>query len=581
MSNGILNSMVGTCAGSYRHLMGRAVKVGGPAGGLMAMLADLGAPVAALAKYCTIGFAVITLVAGWVWFGKRQRALRAALSDGKITQEELAHATESNGWSITFAFGLVATLILSLALVAQLLMPKPEDGGQDRGVLATMIPALQKMQDSLFNIQKDVSEIKSVTGETKAQTERIEEKTGQVITKLDEMSRAFEEASKQGGMISEPKTPAEHYHNARFAEVKADFAAARKSYNAFLASGVEFTDPYLAWTDMLKVQEGLDGAREVIATMRKTNATHSLEAAEALLLPKAARTGALKKLVERVPDFSPAVYLLSREFSAEKLGEQTVADKKEEKAALESFRALNEKGQFQKYVLDKKEGKKWLDDAETRFARLAGMSDKVLQTPVTLTAFQTGQGWILTFGFADFKLKKIEYRLDGEGEFKDTGVGTVLHPQTGLPIPNPTFNAENLAAGDHTVEVRYTDVTGKVNGPWQLRFNTATAALAAAKQALNQIAPTWVSFRDYDGKTLLYFTAILPYRGSLKAIRYSLDGDALDKTWPIKAPAPGEAPYSTGEGLPFIVVPGTTKSACVQLEYADGVQSEKKVFPRP
>ena len=103
----ILTSVVGSCAGSYRHLMGRAVKVGGPAGGLMAMLADLGAPIAALAKYCTIGFAVITLLAGWVWFGKRQRALRAALSDGKITQEELAKATESNGWSITFAFGLV------------------------------------------------------------------------------------------------------------------------------------------------------------------------------------------------------------------------------------------------------------------------------------------------------------------------------------------------------------------------------------------------------------------------------------------------------------------------------------------
>jgi len=55
MSNGILTGVAGTCAGSYRNWMGRAVKVGGPAGGLMAMLADLGAPVAALAKYCTLG----------------------------------------------------------------------------------------------------------------------------------------------------------------------------------------------------------------------------------------------------------------------------------------------------------------------------------------------------------------------------------------------------------------------------------------------------------------------------------------------------------------------------------------------
>jgi len=67
----------------------------------------------------------------------------------------------------------------------------------------------------------------------------------------------------------------------------------------------------------------------------------------------------------------------------------------------------------------------------------------------------------------------------------------------------------------------------------------------------------------------------------LKTIRYSLDDDALDKTRAFKPPAPGESPFSPGEGLPFIEVPGTTKSACVQLEYADGTRSEKKTFPRP
>lgn len=580
MNTEITSKVAGVLAGSYRHLMGRAAKVGGPAGGLMAMCADLGAPVAALSLYITIGAAAITVLAGWMWFGRRQRVLRVAMSDGKITPEELAKATETNGWSVTFAFGLVATLVLGVVFLAQALLPKKEDG-PDRGVLATLIPPLQKMQDSLFNLQKEVGEIKAVTGETKAQTERIEAKSDQVLAKLEDMSRLFEEAGKQGTMIANPQTPAEHYHNARFAEVKGDYAMARKSYAAFLASGAEMIDPCLAWTDMLKVQDGLEGAREVVMTLRKSNATMSMETAAALLLPQAARRGALRKLAERAPGYAPVHYLLGREFSAEKLGEQTVADKKEEKAALEQFFALHENGKFLRFMMDKKEGLKWIEDATARRAKLAAMPDAVLKTPVTLNAQQTNQGWMLSFGFADFKLKKIECRLDGQGEFKDTGLGTVANPQTGLPMPNPFLNADQLSPGEHTVEVRYTDMADKVNGPYKLTFNTDAAALGMAKQVLTQLAPNWVMFRDYEGKTLLYFTSLLSHRGSLKSIRYSLDGDTLDKTYPFEKPAPGEGPYEIGKGLPYIEVPGTTKSASVQLEFGDGTLSEKKSFARP
>jgi hypothetical protein len=121
----------------------------------------------------------------------------------------------------------------------------------------------------------------------------------------------------------------------------------------------------------------------------------------------------------------------------------------------------------------------------------------------------------------------------------------------------------------------------KVNGPYKLSFDTATAALAAARQMLLLSAGSWLSFRDYDGKTLLYFTTLLTQRGALKSIRWSLDGEALDKTWPFEKPAPGEAPNSIGKGLPFTEVPAATKSACVQVEFSDGTLSEKKTFVRP
>jgi hypothetical protein len=204
----------------------------------------------------------------------------------------------------------------------------------------------------------------------------------------------------------------------------------------------------------------------------------------------------------------------------------------------------------------------------------------VLKTPVTLTTQQSNQGWGLTFGFADYKIKKVEYRLDGQGEFKDNGTVGAVNPQTGLPMPNPYVDAGKLSEGEHKIEVRYVDMADKLNGPYVLTFNTATATLANAKQMLNQFSSSWLSWRDYDGKMLLYFTSLLTHRDALKTIRYSLDGEAVDKTFDFDPPKPGEGPNEVGSKPIFIEVPAATKSATVELEFTDGTKSEKKTFQR-
>ncbi len=571
--SGLLSSVVGTCAGSYRNLMGRAVKVGAPAGGLVGMMADLGAPVADLSLYFVCGSGFITLLAGFIWFGKRQRALRLALKDGKITQEEMAKATESNGWSVTFAFGLVATIILGLVFVVQALMPKKEDDGPDRGILATLMPPLQKMQDSLFHIQKQVDKIETVTVETKEQTGRIE-------SKMDDMSRLFEEALKHGGMIPDPKSAAAYYHNARQAELKADAAAARKNYNAFIATGEDFIDPCLAYLDMLKIAEGMEGAREMVTAQVKTNATLSLKAAAALLQPREARIAALTGLLETAPEYAPAAWLLSREYSREKLGEQTTGDKRKEKQALDQFKALDAKGGFQKFVMDKREVIKWRQDADSRLAALASISDAMLETPVTLALNWTNDGWQVGLIFADNEVKSIDYRLDGTGDFRNTGL-IGRNTRTGHPQPNTTVMAGMLTPGAHFIEVRFTDLADKVNGPYKLPFNTISSALQTTKLIVNQLAASWVSLTDHDGKVLVYFSNLLPYRGSLNAIRYSVDSDALDKTFPFTPPAPGKNPNEIGDLTIYIEAPAKTKSVCVQVEFSDGTKSEKRSFLKP
>src|SRR5204862_6059949 len=134
LSTPLAAKVVGSAAAGYRNLIGRAVKVGGPVGGTIGTCTDLGAPIANFSLYFTIGSAALTALAGWMWFGRRQKNLRLALADGKITPEEMQKITETNGWSVSFAFGLVATVVLGLVFLAQLLIYKPDDG-PDRGVL--------------------------------------------------------------------------------------------------------------------------------------------------------------------------------------------------------------------------------------------------------------------------------------------------------------------------------------------------------------------------------------------------------------------------------------------------------------
>ena len=85
---------------------------------------------------------------------------------------------------------------------------------------------------------------------------------------------------------------------------------------------------------------------------------------------------------------------------------------------------------------------------------------------------------------------------------------------------------------------------------------------------------SWLLFRDYEGKRLLYFTGLLSYRPVLKEIRYSLNGDALDKTFEFK---PSEKMYEPGTDI-FVAVPNDTESAQVQVTFKDGTKSAVQKF---
>jgi hypothetical protein len=390
---------------------------------------------------------------------------------------------------------------------------------------------------------------------------------------LDKIADRFEALASNGGIIQNAKTPEEHYHNARIQELGGNFTAARKEYSEYLVSNLEAIDPWMSYETMLKSAEGKAGAAEAMRYFgdKLKPPTVSYQTAMALLEDGEARIDKLKALADAHPDFGPLAWLISQEYSEDRKGEQTIADKRAEKDWLEKFRAAHAAGKFEKYFIDKKEAQKWIDAGAARYAKLISTPERVLENPVTLTTQQSNGGWAVIFSLADFKATELFYKLDRRGDFVSTGHLPQKSPQTGLPMINTYVPLPNLSPGDHTVEVKYTDKNGATNGPYTLKFSTASEQLAQGKQILEMTKGSWLSFRDYDGKVLLYFTHLMSYRPVIQEIRYSINSDAVDQVYKFK---PSDKMYIAGDDVVYITVPANSQYAAVQITYKDGTKSD-------
>jgi hypothetical protein len=389
---------------------------------------------------------------------------------------------------------------------------------------------------------------------------------------LEKIAQRFESLASTGGLIPGAKTPEEHYHNARVHELGGNFGAARKEYAEYLSANLEALDPWLSYSAMLKAAEGKAGAVETVRYLgdRLQPPTISYQTALALLDDGDVRLKKLQTLAEKYPDFGPLAWLISQEFSEARRGDQTIADQRAEKEWLEKFRSAHAAGKFEKYFLDKKEALKWIEAAEARWAKLSSTPERVLENPVTLTTQQSNSGWAVTFQIADFKAKELFYKLDGKGDFQSTGQLPMKNAQTGLPMINTYVPLPNLPPGEHTIEVKYVDKNEKMNGPYTLKFSTADEQLAQGKMILNMTAGSWLSFRDYNGKVLLYFTHLMSYRPVIKEIRYSLNSDKLDQTFKF---SPSEKSEIEANDQVYVYVPDDSQFVNVQVTYKDGTTS--------
>lgn len=207
--------------------------------------------------------------------------------------------------------------------------------------------------------------------------------------------------------------------------------------------------------------------------------------------------------------------------------------------------------------------------------RLAPSNDSV-NAPIAMFSRHNG-GWTVVFSIADPTLG-ISWRMGDSGEFRETGFIDTLDPRTRKRMPNPSIElaADAPAA---TIQVRYVDTSGELQGPFPIKFDPEAALIRDQRKILDMTATSWLSFREFNG-LLVYYTHLMSYRCAIREVRVGIDSAVPDKVLkmpPCDVRDPSVIPH---DAQLYLKLAPATKSVSVELTYRDGSVSEIKSFRR-
>lgn len=550
------NVTVGRLASEHaKALWKQAAPVATPVASICGFCADVLAPLGPIVLYLALFTGSVCVISGIIWYGVKRRQIIDALADGKITSDEYEHFTLSSSWPTVFAFCFVSSLIMTVFFGAQKVFASDPPG---TGILASNFLAVEELQKRLLNIEQG--------------NQRIEKSVEGLHAKLDSLTEKLGQLDKESEIIEFPKGPEDHYLNARMFEMRNDHAKARQSLLEYMKSDLLYLDPHLSLTGILKLQDGRQSAHETYSMFLR-NPNPSALLARGLLLDREARIKALEQIVKDFPEYGPAHYYLSKEFSAPEEGQQTLENLKREREALESFRALSDRGLFSKYFIDKRIALSLESEGNLRLRKFATMSDAYLNAKAKMTFLPKEDGWeaiiVLPYDGAEVFVK-----MPGDSEYVSTGFGATRSPATGRPLPNTVVSLNHMKSKG-VISLKYKDNQGHEQGPFDTEFDPVKEFVEFAKKTMPKEPQELAPVHRWKDKKMVTLVQILMFRKAIAKLAVGPDPEHIEQN--LKLP-PSPASFTVSDVAaddPLISqdVPAAWKNVYMKIDYADGTSS--------
>ena len=200
--------------------------------------------------------------------------------------------------------------------------------------------------------------------------------------------------------------------------------------------------------------------------------------------------------------------------------------------------------------------------------------DDSINAPIASFSRHNG-GWTVTFSVADPTLG-ISWRMGEAGDFRETGFIDTLDPRTRKRMPNPSIELPADAAAG-TIQVRYVDTQGEMQGPFPIKFDPEAALIRDQRKILDMTATSWLAFREFNG-LLVYYTHLVSYRCAIREVRIGIDTAVPNQVLKMP-PCDMRDPSAISASMPlYMKLAPATQVVSVELTYRDGSVSEIKSF---
>lgn len=536
---------------------------------LVSFFADVLQPLAPVSKFiCFIGISlgIFLLILSTDFFAKRII--------------ELKKHFRTAGYAI-IVFGLMNGLMWGLQI---------NTSSSDRGFFGSNFDFIASIQNDLGVIKDDVRQIKDTTNLIAKTTTNIEAQGTRIEFKLDSMAQTYEFLSKQGGLIQSPSTATEFLYNAKQYQTQGNFLLSRTSFVQFFKFQEMAIDPAIAFADLLIATEGRMGAAETLREIEIESPSLPLQITLAGLDTPDSAVNKLLALLDKNPDYGPIYYQLAKQYSIIRRGEETLSFKQEERKYLKQFLEYHRKGNVIKYFIDQKVAETWIKDAEKRLLETKELENISNNQEVHFQISRHNGGWTVNVGLFE-NVTKIIYRTNKDSdEFIDTGLLDYVNPQTGMQMVNP-FIKLGKKANINELEIFYFDASGQKKGPYsppEIKFeNSASISnnidpylVLNIKKLLEQTTTNWLSFRDFNGENLLYYSHLVSYKCAIKTARYGFSKDDLGKSFDMP-PCNQDDPFRVDSNydISLKLDPSVTE-VYAQIEYLDGETSRVYKFEK-
>lgn len=427
--------------------------------------------------------------------------------------------------------------------------------GPERGYLAENIEPIAAMQSQLLDLQEDVTEIKETTGQTAEQVAAIGTAQAQGFA---DIQQAFAQLQMgEGTIVENPSTPQEWYSNARLYQLRGDTANAIKSYEGYFQFNLEYVDPLIEYSALLKATEGIARTRQIMTDMLNAHPDNlSLDLAIARLLDTPQeRLERFTLLSARAPQYGPVLAELGDEYTRAISSTPTQDLIQKQMDAYTTLFQLEEQQLFTRYYIDKLQADEHLEKARQTLDAFAGAQSAFNKTEIQIAQYYNGTQLIFIFAEAG-SAQKILFSIDDPQPKTDAG-------KNASGFPNNLITPILLPVGDHTVYFQYIDTNGTASEVYSKPFRVDPIAV------IFQQLPTDFSTNTIPGTFTVGILGAKIEDAKAYTYKYSLDNDSLSETL-------------EGFAMGSIQVTGLTPgehTLYIQATDADGEQTDLVAFP--